>query len=131
MTTASFCQGQRVCFNRQFLTLTRKVSDDLWQLTESRTHKVLEFTHARLQELYVSGELTFVQDLAHLMPVLGTSNVHVEIDELAFEQAKVRRSYVLAVLDLPGTREKIKPVIFKVWEKLGLDVKCWCRQLCQ
>lgn len=119
MATASFAQGQRVCFNRQFLTLTQKVTDDLWQLEDSRTRRVFEFTDTKLQELYLAGELTFVQDLAHLMPVLGLGAAHVEIDGIAFDQAKVRRSYVLAIFDMPGTKDKIKPVIQKMWEKLG------------
>lgn len=119
MTTASFSVGQKICFNRQFLMLMHKVSDDLWQLEDSRTHRIVEHEEKRLQELYVSGELTFVKDLAHLMPSLGNENVHVEMDEQAFDQAKIKRSYVLAIMDLPGTKEKIKPAIYNMWVKLG------------
>lgn len=123
MGTSTFQQGQAIELKGTKYNLLRKVSDNLWQLEETRTKRILEMTDTDLRLEYSQGNLTFVRD-GDVRPALGTA--HRDIPPADWEVAKIRRAYVMAVLDYPSTKDVINPIISNLWEKLSAPTKMPC-----
>lgn len=120
MGTSAFQQGEFVEIDATPFTLLRKVTANLWQLEEIRTKRIHEYKHEQLQGLYAQGKLIFINSaLAHEHPAEGKiGKSHRVISDNDFAQAKLRRSYVTAILDLPATQSRVAPYIYAHWVKL-------------
>lgn len=117
MSLSCFAKGAVVEIQGRPHELIGKLDATTWQLSELRTKRVTELTDEALRKAYASGSLRFVlQDVVQLnarqMPARG------DFSEEQWEKAKLRRAYVMAVVELPSHRPTILPIINETWEKL-------------
>lgn len=118
MGTSAFQQGTKIRFDNNCYILLRKVTDDLWQLEDSSTKRIHEYTDDQLRSFYASGKLTFANSNAKCYQSSDNQN-YLHISDEQFERAKIRRAYVKAILNIPNTLDKLTPVIREIWEKIG------------
>jgi len=117
MSTSCFAKGAVVEIDGRPHELIGKLDGTTWQLCELRTKRVTELTDEALRKAYAHGSLKF----AIKEPLQATTRqtpARVDFSQEQWEKAKVRRAYVMAVLDLPGHKPKILPIINETWEKL-------------
>jgi putative transposase len=117
--TASFEQGAAIEIDGRPHLLLRKVAQDLWQVEESRSKRIMEFTDDQLRSLYLRGNLRFPSRHVALSKTTNARSPAVDHSPEQWERAKVRRAYVMAILEIPSDRRHIIPVIRQTWEKLG------------
>ena len=116
MSAESFRAGVAVQIDRRKFTLLRKVTATLWQLEDEQTKRIFEYEDKELRNLYLHKQLTFWDAKGHgsVDKVAQTTTLLADS-----EQAKQRRLYVKAVLDLPNTKEVMEPAIQVLWQKLN------------
>lgn len=120
MGVAYFQAGAVIEIDGKTFTLLRKVDDQIWQMEEQRTKRIREFKFTELQELLVGQRLVFpLVSRGQLNLEQRSGRPYNDIPEDMYEQAKLRRSYVIAVLGLPCNRAYITPVVLEVWRRLG------------
>lgn len=121
MGTAGFYQGCLLTLDGKEYSLLRKLDVNIWQLEEVRTKRIVEYSLSQMQELYTQGLLTFFSK-SRPLPQQGGGQapaaVRLRIPDSEWNVAKVRRAYVLAVLDLPINQELLESVIKEVWLRL-------------
>jgi putative transposase len=98
--------------------LLRKISADCWQLENTLTKQIVECTLTRLLQQFADGDLTFLANNGD--PSRGKALN--DIDSYSWELAKLRRLYVLAVLEVT-TRATVVQAITDVWKKTGRPAK--------
>ena len=120
MSTSAFQSGVRFTINKTTYELTRKIENEIWQAEELKTKRVHEFSIQSLLELYASEQLKFTA-------IESTPNVtpqfHVHYSQQQWEIAKLRRIYVLKIIDLPSNRELVKSITQATWEKTKQPAK--------
>src|ERR1039458_7930832 len=119
MGTARFEAGAIVQIDGKEHRLYRKISDTLWQLEESKTLRIASFEHRDLLQMYAENRLTFPAGVPAAR--CGPGNCHLSPEDT--EAAKLRRTYVLGVLDAPNTRERMEPAINEVWMRIKAPAK--------
>lgn len=121
MATASFQKNALVRYEGCIYRLRRIVADSLWQIEDEKIGRIREVPRTDLESAYANGALTFAAEGARAEdpPAPLAKVLRPDVDPKDIEQAKARRAYVLAVLDMPMTREKILPVIQRVAKTLG------------
>ncbi|MEI8326343.1 MAG: hypothetical protein WCH44_13455, partial [Betaproteobacteria bacterium] len=120
MGTAAFTQNTEVRIAGKGFLMLRKVTDDTWQLEETKTKRIHEKTDIELRSMYVDGILEFAcaEELTNCKSKL-TGKSNLEISEALMNDAKVRRAYALAANECPATKAAIEAVAKEVWVKLG------------
>jgi putative transposase len=108
MSTSGFSQGAIFEIDGRAHQLLRKVEGDLWQAEESRTKRIVDFRDRQLRELYVEGKLRFDVKRTGTVATAGKQPV-LDYSPEQWERAKIRRAYVLAILDLPSYRPRLIP----------------------
>jgi putative transposase len=93
--------------------LSRKIEDS-WQLEQSKTGRITEYKEPDLLRMIAENRLTFPGNAA----LTDSGSVHCALSPAEFETAKLRRSYVLAVLNMPNTRERLEKAIHNTWTRL-------------
>ncbi len=118
MSASAFAPGASFNVDGKSYRLVRLLESDIWQAEDLRTKRIVEFSVAQLQANYVDGALIFAatdvtrtQDPKH-------GKVLIDYPAEQWEEAKLRRAYVVAVLDLPNTRTVMLPVIRETWTRL-------------
>ena len=135
MGRAALTKGQFVQIDGCTYRLFRKLEEGQWQLEETLTGKISDWTADNMLALYGQRRMIFVpSDLAkRAVPAnaknVGTalaspSPIHNAIEEKYLPVVKERRAYVLPTLDQASVRSAIAPLINEVWEKLGRRSKC-------
>lgn len=117
MSTSTFSAGTVVEIEGRRHVLLRKIDPDLWQLEDERSKRITEHAESHLHSAYVQGKLRFSaddRDHSRAAPKPRPADFPPEL----WERAKVRRAYVMAVMDLPNTHGRIAPVIQETWQKL-------------
>lgn len=120
MSTDSLASGAVVVIDGAKKQLLRKVTDTLWQLEDERTKRISEYEESELWSLYAAGKLTFWTGVAP--GSIASAARRVSDRGVATEDAKRRRLYAKAVLNLANTRSVLEPVIHEVWEKLTANL---------
>ena len=119
MGTSTFQTGAHVEIDRKDYVLLRKVDDGMWQLEETRTKRIHEYSDDKLRTLYASGQLIFASQGRPLASSdQAGGKIYHDTSEEQYESAKVRRAYALAVKDVPNTSAALIPAIKAVWERL-------------
>lgn len=90
--------------------LHRKITETCWQLEELKTGLLVTKEHDDLLRMVAKRQLTFPGSI----PMSKRSVNNSPIPEIA----KLRRTYVLAVLDVPNSRKRMEPAINEVWKRL-------------
>jgi putative transposase len=93
--------------------LFRKI-DSRWQLEEMKTGNIVTHEHRDLLRMIADNTLTFPGSV----PINRCGPVNCDLSTDDFELAKLRRSYVTAVLHTPNSRARLKAVINDVWTRL-------------
>src|SRR6516225_7577931 len=104
-------------------TLFRKLDDETWQIEDKHTRRIREYRQGDLLALYQSGKLVFsVRPEGNFRrPYIPEAHA----DKAAWDIAKIRRQYVLAVMDMPSLGQQTRDVIHRTWEKLiSKPTKC-------
>lgn len=117
MGTSAFQAGAIVDFDGKRYAMLRKLDPELWQLEDCRSKRIIELSDRELRDNYISGILTF-SATGHKDGQGKENNTQRQFTPQQWEAAKIRRAYVHAILDVPGTRAQIAPIITSVWEKL-------------
>jgi putative transposase len=91
-----------------------RMIEDCWQLEQSKTGRIAEFKQLDLLRMIAENKLTFPGTFA----VIGSGSASCDLSPERFEMAKLRRSYVLAVVNVPNTRKRLEDAIDSVWKKL-------------
>ncbi len=113
MGVASFVRNAIVEIEGIRYLLKRKVKETCWQLENTGDLTIKEHEERALYRLLINHKLKFVLGD-------GTSWGRVEkieLSEAEQELIRVRRAYVLAVVDVPITQKPMEAAIRKVWEK--------------
>jgi putative transposase len=93
--------------------LMRQV-EDCWQLERSKTGRIAEYKQDDLLRMIADNRLTFPGN-----PIAAVSgSVDFALSPAELDMAKLRRSYVLAVLNMPNTRERLEDAIHNTWTRL-------------
>ena len=122
MSTSCLAKGSVVEIDGRPHELIGKVDKATWQLSELQTRRIKEFSDDALRKAYSTGSLRFsAKDSFQLATRERTPRV--DFSEVQWEAAKIRRAYVTAILDLPGHKPSILPIINETWQKLGQPTK--------
>lgn len=120
MSTSIFKAGAEIAVEGRAAVLLRKLDNDYWQIEEVKTKRIFELTTHELQSRYASGTLIFASEAA--VPSSATHRLisleEAAADSEAWEIAKVRRMYVLAIIHLPNSRAEIERYVEELWVKL-------------
>jgi putative transposase len=114
MGIAMLRSGSHVTLKDRKYRLYRKISNTLWQLEDVNSSRIIEATVDQILRWHANGSLTMAA--AQIATDRKFTTTHVTGPE--FEAAKVRRAYVLAVLNVPSTREPMEAAIGEVWNRL-------------
>jgi putative transposase len=117
MGISSFRKGAAINIRGKRATLLRRIAGDTWQVEDAESQRITEMTRADLNRLYASAELTFVNSLPPRAARNGnetppTNKIATDAD---WEEAKLRRLYVKAVLDVPNSKVRFEEAIANVW----------------
>lgn len=118
MGASTFQAGAIVSINGKKLKLLRLLDNSEWQLEEDLSKRILEFRLLDLEKLYVKRELIFVSSLKTAAEPVSTSGMRRTYSDEQWELAKIRRMYVVAIEDLPSTRQCIAPIVKETWGKV-------------
>jgi hypothetical protein len=99
MATACLEQGAIVLIEGIEHRLSRKI-DNCWQLEQSKTGRIAEYEQQDLLRMVADRKLTFRGSV----PVSRCGPANCDLSSADLELAKTRRSYVLAVLNTPNSR---------------------------
>lgn len=120
MSTDSLASGAVVLIDGVKKQLLRKVTDSLWQVEDERTKRISEYEEEELWALYAGGKLTFWTGVEPGSLAASARRIFEGGDET--EDAKRRRLYAKAVLNLANSRTVLEPAIREVWEKLTANL---------
>jgi putative transposase len=113
MATACLEQGAIVQIDGSEHRLSRKI-DDCWQLEQSKTGRIVEYELRDLLRMVAEKSLTFRGSV----PISRCESANCDLSPADLELAKLRRSYVLAVLNTPNTRKRLEEAIQDAWKRL-------------
>lgn len=118
MANSAFKKGSVVEFDGKRMVLQRLVDDNVWQLEDLRTGRIIELGAAQLRSLYAQGQLLFVTDLRPRSQPAGALAATKVLSDACYEVAKLRRLYVLAAKGVPKTESALREVANLTWAKL-------------
>jgi putative transposase len=113
MATGCLESGAIIRIDRIDHRVSRKIEDS-WQLEQSRTGRITEYKEPDLLRMIAENRLTFPGNAA----LTDSGSVNCALSTTEFEMAKLRRSYVLAALNMPNTRERLEKAIHSTWTRL-------------
>jgi putative transposase len=113
MATACLEQGAIVQIEGSEHRLSRKI-DDCWQLEQSKTGRIVEYEQQDLLRMFAERNLTFRGSV----PVSRCGPANCDLSTADLELAKLRRSYVLAVLNTPNSRNRLEEAIHDAWKRV-------------
>jgi len=112
-----FQAGASIAIEGKTYVLLRTVEKDTWQIEESRSKRIIEHSIYNLQRMYAEGKLTFESNEVNPRTGAKADRLIVSYPPEAWRIAKIRRAYVVAIMDLASNREYLRPLIQDVWEK--------------
>jgi putative transposase len=115
MGTSCLEQNTIVELDGKQLRLHRKITDTCWQLEELKTGLLVTKEHHELLQLVAKQQLTFLGSI----PARKSGVENTQIPDIA----KLRRAYVLAVLEVPNSRKQMKQAINDAWKRLKQPMK--------
>lgn len=122
MSTSTFSAGSVVDIDGRRHVLLRKIDADLWQLEDERSKRITELSEGDLHNAYGQGKLRFCEE-ERTVAASTPKPRPADFPPALWERAKIRRMYVQAILDLPGTRRVIATAIKNTWENLRQPVR--------
>lgn len=124
MSTATFQRNSAYLFEGRRYIVRRKLDEHTWQVEEEKTGRLSEKTSKELQTLYGSQALTF--DTKPGVSKQGTPEAlphrRVKVTDTEWADAKVRRAYAMAALNLNASKSLLMECIRTTWDKLRQPV---------
>lgn len=114
MATACIEQGTVVQIEGSEYRLSRRI-DDCWQLEQSKTGRIVEYDQQDLLHRVAEQKLT----LRGSMSVSRCGPANCDLSPADLELAKLRRSYVLAVINTPNSRKRLEEAIHDAWRRIN------------
>ena len=118
MATACFELGAIVQIEGREHRLSRKI-DNCWQLEQTKTGRIVQYDQLELLRMVTENSLTFPGSA----PANRLEPANCGVSATDFRLAKLRRSYVLAVLNTPNTRQRLQDAIDGAWKRLKLPTE--------
>lgn len=118
MGKSVFKAGVEVDISGKTYLLLRKLDADLWQLEEERNKRIHEYTGTQLRDLYGKGELVFNGGKTSGIKARNPGKPFDDISDKQWSDAKICRSYVLAIQGHKCTRSQLKLQIEETWKSL-------------
>ena len=121
MGIAFFQKDAEITIEGKAFVLKHKVDEQLWQVEETKTRRMLEKSDKELRDLYVDSKLVFVtkKETRESRKGLKIGKVFRETPVKLFDEAKARRLYAKAASDVPQTQKELERVANKVWAEIG------------
>ena len=122
MAIVHFYKGVALELDGRDFLMKQEITEGLWQLEDRKTGRIHEFKLEELQQYYADGKLTFPED-AEKVALRNTTLAEKsrtsqrKLGGVEWNNAKARRTYVMAVEQLPCTQSLMEPAIKQVWEK--------------
>lgn len=126
MGTSSFQAGTALTIDNKPYILKKKIDDDLWQLEEIKSGRIIEHSQAELEQLYVADALRF--ESSHANPIFNRNSksevaisdgvAHQDFSQDEWAKAKIKRAYAVAAEHCLNTQASIQGKIDAVWEEL-------------
>jgi putative transposase len=85
-----------------------------WQLEQTKTGRIVEYKQQDLLRMIAEQTLTF----PGCVSINRCGSANHDLSSATLELAKLRRSYVLAVLDSPNSRGPLEEAIHHAWRRL-------------
>lgn len=118
MATACFEVGTLVDIEGSEYRLSRKI-EECWQLEQTKTGRIIEYEQPDLLRMFAEYRLKFPGSASAARCRLAVHG----LSETDWQVAKLRRSYVLAVLNMPNTRQRLQDAIEREWKRLKMPAK--------
>ena len=110
--------GTKIHFDNNSYIMFRGDTDHIWKIENCNTMCIYEYTDDQLRDFYANDRLIFVNpNLINNQP--GSNQNYLQFTLAQLEQAKIRRAYVMAILNSPNTKSKLIPVIHNIWNTIG------------
>lgn len=103
MGTSSFQAGTALTIDNKPYILKKKIDDDLWQLEEIKSGRIIEHSQAELEQLYVADALRF--ESSHANPIFNRNSksevaisdgvAHQDFSQDEWAKAKIKRAYAV------------------------------------
>lgn len=128
MAVYQFCKNTIVLIQDCAYNMKQEVEANIWQLEDSRTGRIYEYSLTQLQEMYSKGELVFSKhankgENTNLVAEDKSRTRQREVSQDLWEKAKLRLAYVNAILGLPATEKIIKSAIAEAQQSLKQNGK--------
>lgn len=123
MGTVTIRAGVRAALDGVEYKFKRKIDGHIWQLEDTRSLRITEFKRSTIRELFQSGRLVF-ESFRYSISSRGEGVKLSDLSDLQIAEAKIRRMYVLAIIEYPSTQSAIQAPIRAVWEKLCTKDRC-------
>ncbi len=123
MGTATIRAGVRAALDGVEYKFKRKVDGHIWQLEDTRSLRITEFKSSTIRELFQSGRLVF-ESSRYSISSRGDGPKLSDLSDEQLAEAKIRRMYVLAIIEYPNTQSAIRDPIQSVAENLGTKDRC-------
>jgi len=124
MGISAFCRKQVLMLEGIEYTMSREVQAGLWQLEAVKTGRIREIKTDDLLRFYADGHAIFVRAISEATGKNGAfqstvrkSQAAITVNSVKEEAAKVKRMYVIAILDYPVNPALITQAIDVVWTK--------------
>lgn len=113
MATCCFEQGQIVKIEGVEHLLLQRVGST-WQLQQSKTGLFINHLHSVLLRMFAESKLTFPSRIPEQQCFVANDDTSSK----KFDMAKVRRSYVINVLEIPNSQKPMEEAIQIVWNRI-------------
>lgn len=131
MSISYFQKGAIVKMDGSQFEMKRELDAGLWQLESLKTGRIVEHTIDQLRGMYVAGKLIFFDDRRlpkikeQMTPGLSQRTIPVpaSVTEENWNSAKLKRHFILAVIDLPTTQNVMEQAIRQAASKIGGNIK--------
>ncbi|TXC82451.1 Mu transposase C-terminal domain-containing protein [Paraburkholderia azotifigens] len=116
MATRTFHAGAQVRIDGSAATLLRKLSDGKWQVEDDRSKRITEYSLNQLYSLYLQNRLVFSGRLPAPFSRPHLPEAHAK--DADWELAKIRRLYVIAIIEIPTWSPAVIIAIKNVWSRI-------------
>lgn len=118
MSTSKFEHGVSFTVDGKTYQLLKKIDGDVWQVEEAKTRRIHEFPSEKLLELYSGEKLKFCSNTS-ASGNKAIDDFRADYSQKQWEIAKIRRAFVIAIIDLPSTRNQhLNAIIQETWKKI-------------
>ena len=123
MSCSSFKKGTEIKIKEKSYVLRKKTKGNSWQCEDINSGDLIEFSSLELQKLYTDRALVFRDGFITEKSIEHKKyNFASELSKEEWESLKIRKAYVMAVMNAPITMSVFEPLIKGVSQQIGKDL---------